>query len=154
MRISFDLDDTLICYQAHIPTEPPQAFWPIRAWLNEPLRQGARELLRELVAQGHEVGVYTTSFRDPQKVKLWLRSYGIRASFVYNQAHYDALCNKRGHARLSKDPRVFGIHMHVDNEDIVATQGEQFGFSVVLVAPEDIDWVNKIRVAIRQTVSD
>jgi hypothetical protein len=149
MRISFDLDDTLICYQPEVPQELPGALWPIRAWLSEPLRLGARELLRELVAQGHEVGAYTTSLRDPQKVRLWLRSYGIRAGFAYNQAHYDRICQEHGHARLSKDPRVFGIDLHIDNEDIVAMQGEKYGFAVVLVDPEDTSWAERVREAVR-----
>jgi FMN phosphatase YigB (HAD superfamily) len=153
MRISFDLDDTLICYQPGVPAEAPLALWPIRAWLSEPLRLGARELLRELVAQGHTVGVYTTSYRDPQKVRLWLMSYGVRASFAYNQAHYDHLCKQRGHARLSKDPRLFNIDLHVDNEIIVAEQGEKYGFAVVLVAPEDTGWADRVREAINAAVS-
>ena len=42
MRISFDLDDTLICYQPHVPREPPPS-WAWRLVIqDEPLRLGAR----------------------------------------------------------------------------------------------------------------
>jgi FMN phosphatase YigB (HAD superfamily) len=94
MRISFDLDDTLICYQPGVPAEAPLALWPIRAWLSEPLRLGARELLRELVAQGHTVGVYTTSYRDPQKVRLWLMSYGEQAQQRPAYVRYRSACGQ------------------------------------------------------------
>jgi hypothetical protein len=102
--------------------------------------------MRELVAQGHSVGVYTTSYRDPFKIKLWLWCYGVRASFAINQQHYEDILKRNPHTkRLSKDPRRFGIDVHIDNEDIVAQYGRQYGFTVILVAPEDLDWSGMVR---------
>ena len=89
MRISFALDDTLICYQAHVPREPPPA-WPWRLDVrDEPLRLGARKLLRELARRGHELNVYTTSYRSPRGVRWWLRAHGIRVREVINQDAHD-----------------------------------------------------------------
>ena len=63
MRISFDLDDTLVCYQPGVPQEPCLP-WYLR-WLavNKPLRLGTVNLFRKLRGRGWEVWVYTTSYR-------------------------------------------------------------------------------------------
>ena len=53
MRISFDLDDTLICYQPGVPQEKSLLAWLAR----EPLRLGAKALIRELQRSGHSVGI-------------------------------------------------------------------------------------------------
>jgi hypothetical protein len=149
--ISFDLDDTLICYRAGVPQEPNHVPFFLRWYLDEPLRLGARELMRELVTKGHSVGVYTTSYRDPFKVKLWLWCYGIRVSFVITQKHYDDFLQRNPHTkRLSKDPRRFGIDWHVDNEDIVAQYGREYGFNVVWVTPDDLEWAGKVRQSVLQ----
>jgi hypothetical protein len=55
MRISFDLDDTLICYRPGAVHEPAPPWHRTLFSLGEPLRLGARELPRDLSAQGHEV---------------------------------------------------------------------------------------------------
>jgi phosphoserine phosphatase len=64
MRISFDLDDTLICLRegaAHEPRLP----WPWRMLVrDEPLRLGARRLLQDLRGRGHDVWIHTTSHRS------------------------------------------------------------------------------------------
>ena len=48
MRISFDLDDTLICYGAEVPNEPPLPL--LLRWLmaDERLRLGSRAPSLEL----------------------------------------------------------------------------------------------------------
>src|SRR5262245_25677067 len=78
MRISFDLDDTLICYGAGIPCEPRPPWYKRVLTTGEPLRYGARALMGALRSRGCELWVYTTSHRRPRSVKLWLRSYGVR----------------------------------------------------------------------------
>ena len=40
MRISFDLDDTLICYQSSVPKEKNRIPWLLRRWLTEPFAAG------------------------------------------------------------------------------------------------------------------
>lgn len=68
MRVSFDLDDTLICYQSGVPQERTWLRW----FAGEPLRLGTRELWRALKKRGFQVGVYTTSYRTPAKIRFWL----------------------------------------------------------------------------------
>ena len=144
MRISFDLDDTLICYDPNVPREPLQLpFWR-RYRTVEPLRLGAVSLLREL-AQQHEIWIYTTSYRDPRAVKHWL---------AWHQIKVETIVNAEFHARVvrskwSKLPSHFGIALHVDDEDF-ADLGEQFGFKWLVVAPDDLSWADKVRAAVAE----
>lgn len=145
MRISFDLDNTLICYQDGALYEP-RPVWFRRIMTNrEPLRKGTCALIQKLKAAGWEVWVYTTSFRKPGEVRRWLRSYGIRIDKVINQATHDR-CLKRdpGATPPSKHPRAFGIHLHVDDSEGVKIEGERHGFKVVVVNPDDEQWANAI----------
>src|SRR4051812_12292063 len=103
MRISFDLDDTLICYQDGVPREP--LGWLARRLAgDEPLRLGARELLNGLRRRGHEVWVYTTSYRDPWGVWWWLRLHGVRVGRVINQHVHDRHLRRPGRYPPSKNP--------------------------------------------------
>ncbi|MDY3559745.1 hypothetical protein R5W23_000903 [Gemmata sp. JC673] len=111
MRISFDLDDTLICYHDGARHDPNRVWRLLRGWLHEPLRSGAGALLREL-GRDHELWVYTTSYRDPRTVWWWLRCYGVRLGYVVNQYRHERTFGRRG---PSKCPAQFGIHLHIDD---------------------------------------
>ncbi|WP_394795947.1 HAD family hydrolase [Armatimonas sp.] len=126
MRISFDLDDTLICYQESVPAEPCRFTWLAR----EPLRLGAKALILELQQSGHDVGIYTTSYREPWKIRLWLLCYGLRPAFVLTQRDNDA------HKIHNKAPRAFGIACHVDDDETVAD---------IHLQPEYSDWRERVR---------
>lgn len=153
MRISFDLDDTLICYQPGVPREPSLSWlWRIVV-ADEPLRLGARALLRELSRLGHELNVYTTSYRNPTRVRLWLRGHGIRVREVINQDIHDR--RLRVHPEdypPSKNPRAFGFHLHIDDSEGVGLEGKQYGFRVVVVvSPDDPRWAEKVLAAVGYT---
>jgi hypothetical protein len=146
MRISFDLDDTLICYQRSVPCEP-RLPWYLK-WLggDEPLRLGARALLSELRERGWELWIYTTSYRDPTSVRLWLRCHGVRVAGVINQHVHESRFKRTGwRYPPSKNPSAFGITLHVDDSDGVRMEGDEHGFAVVVIAPEDTDWADKVR---------
>jgi hypothetical protein len=96
MRISFDLDDTLICYQSYVPGEWNRIPWVLRRWLPEPFRLGSVELIRALRERSWEVWVYTTSGRCPFLVSCWLWFYGIRVAGVINDAVYRNTCSDIG----------------------------------------------------------
>lgn len=154
MRISFDLDDTLICYGEGTRCEP-RLPWPLR-WLvhDEPLRLGARGLLRELRRQGCEVWVYTTSDRTPWEVACWLRLHGVRLDGVINQqSHRRANRPGPGYSPPSKNPRRFGIDLHVDDSEGVRAEGERHGFEVLVVDPGDADWAGKVLAAVERVRS-
>jgi len=144
MRISFDLDDTLICYQPGSLYEPGRVPWWLRWCVYEPLRLGAAGLLRELAAAGHDLWVYTTSYRHPRTVSWWLRCYGTRAGGVINQDRHERRFGRRGR---SKNPARFGIDLHVDDSWGVwlENRGET---NVCVVSPDDAGWVVRVRDAV------
>lgn len=151
MRISFDLDDTIICYREGVPREPALPwYWRLVAG-GEPLRLGAPTLLRGLRERGWEVWVYTTSHRDPAAVRRWLWCHGVRVAGVINQHVHDAHLRRSERDRPpSKNPAAFGITLHVDDSDGVRMEGDRHGFRVVVVEPEDAGWAEKVLRAVEQ----
>lgn len=144
-RISFDLDDTLICYQEGAPCELALPWY--LSWLThaEPLRRGARELFRRLQDDGWELWIYTTSHRSPWSVRSWLWCHGIRVSRVVNQDVHDRHFRNQPRSEApSKNPAAFGIALHVDDSLGVQIEGKRHGFNVVVISPEDLDWVAKV----------
>lgn len=148
MRISFDLDDTLICYRPDVPCEPRLA-WYLRAFAgDEPLRRGSRLLMRRLREWGWEVFVYTTSYRRPALVRRWLWFHGIRVARVINQDVYEAHLRDAPHPRPpTKNPSAFGIDLHVDDLEGVRVEGEIHGFRVLVIRPDDEAWTEKVWAA-------
>jgi hypothetical protein len=60
MRVSFDIDDTLVCHPA-VATEQHVPRWR-RLWYPEPLRSGTRALMCELIRRRCQVWMYTTRY--------------------------------------------------------------------------------------------
>ncbi|MCE9562351.1 MAG: hypothetical protein K8U57_09880 [Planctomycetes bacterium] len=148
MRISFDLDDTLICYQPGALHEPNRVPWWLRPWVREPLRLGAVELLRELSAAGHELWVYTTSYRSPMSVSWWLWGFGVRIRKVINQNAHERMCGRRGR---SKDPARFGIQLHVDDSWGVWLENHAEA-NVCAVIFDDPGWADCVRDAVARRI--
>jgi len=147
VRVSFDLDDTLIC-QSLTPTEPPLPSW--RRWRHpEPLRLGAASLIRGLRTRDCSVWVYTTSFRSPASIRGRLRAHGTPVDAVVNQDRHDRVVGRSG---PSKYPPAFGIDLHVDDLPGVATEGARYGFEVVIVTPDDREWTDKVLEAEDQRI--
>lgn len=145
MRISFDLDDTLICYQAGVPSEPRLPWHWRMLGGDEPLRRGTVELLGRLSQYGWEIWIYTTSHRNPASVRWWLWCHGIQVRRVINQyIHTATLKRTPNDYPPSKNPGAFGIDLHVDDSVGVRMEGDQHGFNVVVVAPDDKSWTDKV----------
>jgi hypothetical protein len=143
MRISFDVDDTLVCGPA-VPTEQLVPWW--RRWsYDEAIRSGTRALMSELAARGHELWIYTTSYRSPRYLRRWFRAFGVRLSGVVNQARHDRDVGEWG---PSKFPPAFGIDLHVDDSEGVAEEGRRHGFDVLVVCPEDLQWAARVLEAV------
>jgi hypothetical protein len=141
LRISFDLDDTLICYGD--PAREPRLPWFLRLFLpDEPLRKGARHLAVTLTSRGHELWIYTTSGRNPRAVRLWLRFHGIYVKRVINGTEHSK-CFGQG-SSPSKRPKAFKIDLHIDDSPGVAIEGQKYGFRVCVVEPSASDWVEKV----------
>lgn len=150
MRISFDLDDTLICYHPGACHEPSRVPWWLRWCVHEPLRLGAAELLRELAAAGHELWVYTTSYRNPRVVSWWLWCYGVRLRSVINQHRHERYFGHRGR---SKNPARFRIDLHID--DSWGVWLENLGVAhVCTVLFDDPEWANRVRDAVARVAEN
>lgn len=147
MRISFDLDDTLICYQDDVPREAPLP-WYLAIWGgNAPLRRGTRDLFLDLQSRSHEVWIYTTSSRTPWQIQAWLWAHGatIRGGII-NRDRYEARM-RRAHPDRAPGgyPLVFQIDLHVvDAEGTRLTEGGA-GFRTLVLQRGDPDWARTVR---------
>jgi hypothetical protein len=145
MRISFDVDDTLVCCPPGL-TEQFVPWWR-RGWYPELLRRGTRALMNELTTGGHEIWIYTTSYRSQRYMRGWFRSFGVTLRGVVNQDRHERVVGRQG---PSKYPPAFGIDLHVDDSDGVALEGKQHRFRVVVVSPGDPDWATRVLDAVRR----
>jgi hypothetical protein len=155
MKISFDLDDTLICHQQFAKHEKNRIPLFLRLWLKEPLRLGTTFLMKTLVHNNHEIWIYTSSYRRPFLVRMWLYFYGIKVSDVINQKIHDYyIKNKNNYHRPSKNPKMFGIDLHIDDSLGVEIEGNKYGFRVLRIDPNDEEWVGKVLEAVNTVSMD
>jgi len=143
MRISFDIDDTLVC-GAGVPSEQLVPFLYRRRY-PEPLRKGTRDLLRSLHARGCRLWVYTSSSRPAAYLSGWFRSVGIRLEGVVNLERHAEVVGCRGPSKL---PSAFGIGLHVDDSEGVAMEARAHGFRVLVVSPQDERWTERVLGAV------
>lgn len=139
MRIAFDLDDTLLPCGRAFPTEAPTRPW---VPFGEPLRRGARALLVSLREGGHELWVYTSSYRHPWRVRALFAAHGVGLDGVVTQRLHD---RRFGRSGPLKAPAAFGIDVLVDDSQAVAEQCAGGACAVVVVQPDDDAWVERIR---------
>jgi hypothetical protein len=64
---------------------------------------------------------------------------------VVNQTQHDRVVGRSGPSKL---PPAFGIALHVDDSEGVALEGERYGFSVVVVSPDDLEWTSRVLEAV------
>jgi hypothetical protein len=139
VRISFDIDDTLICGTS-VPTEQDASWW--RRWrYPEQLRHGTRSLMTALVRRRCRIWIYTSSGRSRRHLKGWFESFGIPIEGVVNQTMHEKTVGLRG---PSKYPPAFHIDLHVDDSPGVAMEGADHRFAVLVIDPDDKDWVNRV----------
>ncbi|MDW3191184.1 MAG: HAD family hydrolase [Cytophagales bacterium] len=147
MKISFDLDDTLIPSEgANFPTMK-RNLWLLLLKV-EPIRGGSVRLIKQLKSEGHEVGIYTTSYRSRFQIWLQFLMYGLSISFIINEnLNRQTLSNLQNSA--SKYPPAFEIDLHVDDSPGVGIEGERFGFNTIIVDKQDLEWVSTVLFQIR-----
>ena len=148
MRISFDVDDTLVC-GPDVPVEQYVPWW-LRHWFPERLRRGTRALMCELLARDCQFWIYTTSYRSPRYLRWWFRSFGIPIYDVVNQDLHERVVPRHHpvHYPPTKYPPAFGIDLHIDDSEGVAIEGKRFHFDVLVVSPSDPDWVACVLAAV------
>lgn len=145
MIISFDLDDTLIPSTKTFPIEKQMGI--LKALGTEKLRQGTVEIFKQLKSDGHEIYIYTTSFRNKWKVLLTFMLYGVPVDRFINQAHH--LKEAKNHGRTcSKYPPAFGIDIHVDDSEGVRIEGERHNFRTIIIKDTDRDWSSTVLSAL------
>lgn len=151
MIISFDLDDTLICYDDNIPAEENCVPWYWRYFYKDPLRLGTVELMSSLIKDGWSIAIYTTSFRSTAWIKKYFGFYGIPIVKAVNQKiHLKEVVGQKKIPLPSKYPSTFGFHLHVDDQKSFHQIAAQYGFDVIVVSPTDKKWTEKVLAKARQ----
>ena len=144
MRLAFDLDNTLIRCGHAFPLATPQRRILAQLLGTEQLREGTKELVEACRQRGWEVWVYTTSYRSAWRIRRLFWLHGIRLDGVVSQPRH----NREARARCTKYPPSFGIDLLIDDSEGVRIEGERHGFRVLVVAPDDAQWAEKVRAAI------
>ena len=148
-RVSFDVDDTLVCCGDVARSEAGYLPRCLQCWFGEPLRAGTGALVRELRRRQCSVWIYTTSGRSPFYIRRWLLLHGIRVDGVVNDVRHRQGLAAHGFSRLpSKLPPAFGIDLHVDDSEGVRLEGVRHGFRVVVVRPDDQHWTRRVLDAV------
>ena len=141
MRISFDIDDTIIFYDKAKNGKD-------RLLNGEYLREGTLALFKEL-QKDHELLLYTASLRSSWLMKLsfWLK--GVKLTGIINQDEHEQLRRESSTRPFpSKYPSKFGIDLHIDNSEGVALEGKKFGFRVLRIDEEDMNWCETVKAGI------
>ena len=145
MLISFDIDDTLMMHGNGYPLDKNRVPWLLRLIFKERFRKGSYYLFKTILSHGHEIAVYTTSSRKVWYVKWWFRFYGVKLRQVINQkVHSEVVSSISGRRIPSKNPKKFGIDLHVDDLEGVAIEGKDYGFQALIIDPEDKEWCDKV----------
>lgn len=144
MRVSFDLDDVLFVSPQRYETEPPLRF-PFNRMYPDRLRKGTPELIHELQKRGHEVWVYTSSFRTEIYIRTLFRHYGVRFDQIVNgYRHQEEVQKNRKQILPQKMPGLYHISLHIDDEKTIEESGRRYGFRTMRVFEPDPQWAEKI----------
>ena len=77
--------------------------------------------------------------------------HGIRVDGVVNDERPRRELARRRFSRLpSKYPPAFGIDLHVDDSEGVLMEGQEYGFRVLVVSPNDERWTERVLNAVGQ----
>ncbi len=141
MKISFDLDDTIIPGTKTFETERQTLVH--RIFGLEKIRKGTIELFNELRSNNHKVGIYTTSYRTRFQIRLTFLLNGFNVEFAINQqTHLNRL--KYMQIKPSKYPNEFDINLHVDDSKGVEMEGEKYNFKTIIIDEKDVNWSKMI----------
>lgn len=144
MKISFDLDDTLIPGCIAFPTEKQNAFQKLLGI--EPIREGTINLMKQLKTEGHSICIYTTSYRKTFAIRFAFWTFGIGLHTVVNQTRHNEVLKEKKNL-CSKYPPAFKIDLHIDDSPGVGLEGQRFKFRTVIIN-DDAPWANQILTAL------
>ena len=146
MRISFDMDHTLVPYDIKGRSEAD-----CKLFNGDLLRKGAIKLLKELQKE-HELWIYTTSFRGPINLKFssWLKGIKIK-KVVNDDEHRKIIKSYQFHKTPTKYPKHYDIDLHIDDSKGVKMEGDEFGFDVLQIDSLADNWaeliLNKVNIS-------
>ncbi|MBQ8074463.1 MAG: HAD family hydrolase [Oscillospiraceae bacterium] len=144
MRISFDLDDVLFVSPERYETEPVPRFLPKRIF-QERLRKDTPKLIHTLQERGHEVWIYTSSFRSERYLRALFRAYGIRFDGIVNATRHNREVQRDRKDRLpQKMPNYYRIALHIDDEKAIHDNAFRYGYRTMRVYEPDEHWVEKV----------
>lgn len=141
MNISFDLDSTLIPNGKEFDTEKEN--WKTKLFKVEKLRKGTTELISLLQKEGHKINIYTTSFRSKQRIRFTFLCYNIKVERIVNRTENQKKL-KMLNIDSSKYPKAFDFDLHIDDSKGVEIESQKFDFNVLIIAPNDQNWDEKI----------
>ena len=143
MRISFDLDETIISRNSDWEVEPD-----LRGFRGEKerLRKGTVELFKWIREQNHEIWIYTNSYRGRKALESWFKDCGIPVDGVIDQIVHEQKRNEEDRMiKLEKNPEWFGIDLHFDDLDELAGQE-----GVCKIDPLDASWTDTVKQYIKK----
>ena len=144
MRVSFDLDEVLFVSPDTHKTEEPLPF-PFNKFFKERLRLGAPELISRLREMGYEVWIYTSSFRSERYIRTLFYCYGVHLDGIVNgERHLREVQRGRRESLPQKLPNRYKISLHIDDEAIILTNAQQYGYNVYQLDAQDDEWKDKI----------
>src|SRR5690606_11436341 len=114
----------------------------------EAIRKGTINLFKDLESDGHEIWIYTTSFRSASKIRKTCWCYGLRIGRIINgQANQIQL--QRHQCSASKNPKLFGIDMHIDDSQGVEIEGVKYGFATIIISEHETNWTSPLLLRIK-----
>jgi hypothetical protein len=143
LRISFDLDQTLISQDSEWQAEPDLKGFRRGKWR---LRKGTVELFKWIRGHNHEIWIYTNSYTGWNDIVSWFQDCGISVDGVINQIVHDQKRNEQDpKCEIEKNPKWFRIDLHFDDLDELAKQER-----IYKIDPLDSAWTDKVKKYINE----
>ena len=149
MRIAFDLDNTLIPFSGGQQFEVESRSFFRRIFKTEPLRLGTIELVQRLKSEGHEIWIYTSSFRPNNNIRKTFLFHGLNLDGIITQKTHDQKL-KGQNIKYSKYPPAFGIDLLIDDSEGVGIEGGNGGFRTLIIDPTNKQWTTQITQVISE----
>jgi len=103
------------------------------------MRKGTPQVINMLKSRGHQVGIYTTSFRKTSAIQFWLICYRTKADFIINEQR-NSMVKLKTEVNSSKYPPAFNIDLHIDDLPGVGMEGTKYGFKTLIIPSEETDF--------------
>ena len=108
--------------------------------------------MKQLKDDGHQLCIYTTSYRSTTYIRCLFWCYGIHLQEIINQNIHDRYFRERQISPYpSKHPGVFGIDLHVDDSEGVKLEAEFYNFKVAIVSGENQNWIQPVLDAVARS---